>query len=201
MFHKLAEEIVPFAKSFYDQRDSLHGWQHAERILYWAKKIWKNYLGSIDRGLIYIGAMLHGPINDDRDSVKTWLISLDLPSKTVSRIINIADESQSKSVPESLEGKILHDAHTIEGGAYFRFLKPLLTGTHMQQPLDATLEFIEHNVVDKGYVYLLESEAFLAEQELMAAKLLKELKTELNRAVDHEDFFEEGTYGVSHNTT
>ncbi len=140
--NRAANTVVSFARPLYELRDSLHGWDHVERILYWATQIWEKYLDTVDRRLVYLGAVLHGPVNDHRADVESWLSAFGYPRSIYERILTVTDESQTKNRPLSIEGKILHDAHTIEGGSYFRVLKPLLTGTYMRQPLDDTLEFI-----------------------------------------------------------
>lgn len=44
-------------------------------------------------------------------------------------IIKVAWESQRPEIPETLEGKILHDAHVLEGGKTYTVVKTLITGS------------------------------------------------------------------------
>ena len=60
-------------------------------------------------------------------------------------------------VPETLEGKILHDAHVLEGGKPYLVVKTLITGSVRGQSLLDTLKYMEGNVLDKNSCYLPET--------------------------------------------
>ena len=72
-------------------------------------------------------------------------------------IVKIAWESQRSEVPETMEGKILHDAHVLEGGETYTVVKTLITGSVRGQSLEETLEFIEKHVLGANQCYLPET--------------------------------------------
>ncbi len=75
----------------------------------------------------------------------------------IDKIIKIAWESQRSEVPETIEGKILHDAHVLEGGKTYLVVKTLITGSVRGQDLESTLKFMNENVLDKNKCYLKET--------------------------------------------
>ena len=60
-------------------------------------------------------------------------------------------------MPETLEGKLLHDAHVLEGGKTYTVVKTLITGSVRGQTLEQTLEFMRNNVINKNKCYLPET--------------------------------------------
>jgi uncharacterized protein len=77
-------------------------------------------------------------------------------------------ESQVNSIPRTLAGKIVHDAHLIEGGKTFLVVKSLITGTARGQSLEETLEYIAKNILHKGICYLPEAiEQYKQKQEYL----------------------------------
>ena len=75
----------------------------------------------------------------------------------ISKTIKIAWESQRSEIPETIEGKILHDAHVLEGGKTYLVVKTLITGSVRGQSLIDTLKFMERNVLNKNNCYLPET--------------------------------------------
>jgi uncharacterized protein len=143
------KKLIDFVSPFYDDKDVLHGIEHIERMLYTAKEIIEAENLDIDFSIIIYGAYFHGLASQIMADIESYLVEHQLPS----RVLPIATESLGKSVAETQEGKVLSDAHTLEGGEYMGYLKPLLTGTYMHQSLDDTFTFIENNILDKGSVY------------------------------------------------
>ena len=75
----------------------------------------------------------------------------------IEKIVKIAWESQRNKVPETIEGKILHDAHVLEGGKTYLMVKTLITGSIRGQTLKETLEYMNKNVLNKNKCYLPET--------------------------------------------
>ena len=71
--------------------------------------------------------------------------------------MKIAWESQRPEIPETLEGKILHDAHVLEGGRSYTVVKTLITGSVRGQSLKATLDYMKNHVIDQNHCFLPET--------------------------------------------
>ena len=56
----------------------------------------------------------------DEEKVKQWMIAQNYNEEMISKTIQIAWESQRSEIPETIEGKILHDAHVLEGGRTYQ---------------------------------------------------------------------------------
>ncbi len=78
-------------------------------------------------------------------------------AEKISKTIKIDWESQRSEIPETIEGKILHDAHVLEGGKTYIIVKTLITGSVRGQSLLDTLKYMEKNVLDKNSCYLPET--------------------------------------------
>ncbi|MDR6550941.1 hypothetical protein [Paenibacillus qinlingensis] len=100
----------------------------------------------------------------------------DLCEERIEKIIKVSWESQKDEVPETLEGKLLHDAHMIEGGKTYLIVKTLCTGTARGQSLEQTLDFIESHVLGKGECYLPEAQAVYFDMQQFAGTFIKELR-------------------------
>lgn len=72
----------------------------------------------------------------------------------IQKIVMIAWESQRPEVPKTFEGKVLHDAHVLEGGKTYADVKTLITGSVRGQSLLETLDYMKNNVVDKNVCYI-----------------------------------------------
>jgi uncharacterized protein len=101
---------------------------------------------------------------------------MDISKQGIQDIITAARESLIDQTPVSLEGKILHDAHLLEGGKTFLITKSLITGTQRNKSLNETLAFIEINILGKGKVYLNENENAYAEKQTFAKNFIDDLK-------------------------
>jgi uncharacterized protein len=172
-FKKLIDHVSPL----YDDKDILHGLEHIERMLYTAQEIIESEDLDVDKSLLIYGAYFHGLASQHPEEIEKYISKHQL-SKI---IIQIAKESLGKSSAETLEGKILSDAHTLEGGSYMRYLKPLLTGTYMHQSLADTFTFIENNVLGKGKVYFESSKQRLEEYNEEAASFHSRIRSEFER--------------------
>ena len=92
----------------------------------------------------------------------------------------MAWESQKNEEAETLEGRILHDAHMIEGGRTYLIVKSLITGSVRGQTLEQTIDYIEKNILDNGVCYLQEAQEIYDEQQAFAKDFIVRLKEGLN---------------------
>lgn len=173
------KEIEDFVKPFYKGKDIVHNLSHIRRILKTAKMLMKHYENEIDKDLIVYGAYFHGIIYEKEKQIYKFLKSQGLPDKKINKILQVSWESQKEKIPETLEGKILHDAHLIEGGTTFLIVKSLITGTLRGQTLEETIEYIEKKILGKFTCYLPEAWDIYKKKEEFAKNFLKDLKENL----------------------
>ena len=118
--------------------------------------------------IVFTACCLHGVVYSGVETVRTFLKSLNMPREQVEKSIIAAFESQVSSIPESLEGKIVHDAHLIEDGKTFLVVKSLVVGTARGQSLEETLDYLNKNILNKGQCYLTEArEKYARKQEYL----------------------------------
>lgn len=166
-----------FVKPFYEKKDIMHDLSHIRRILKIAKTLSKKY--KVDKEALIYGAYFHGVIYNKEKQIKNFLKTQKLSDEKINKIIKIARESQKDINPETIEGKILHDAHLIEGGKTFLIVKSLITGTTRGQTLKETISYIEKNLIGKFKCCLPEAQKIYKEKEKFAKEVLKDLKKNL----------------------
>jgi uncharacterized protein len=171
------EELENFVKPFYNQKDIMHNLSHIRRILKIAKTLSKKY--KIDKEVLIYGAYFHGIIYSKEEEIKKFLKTKEIPNEKIDKIVIAAWESQKDSKPKTIEGKILHDAHLIEGGKTFLIVKSLITGTIRGQTLEETISYIEENLIGKFKCYLPEAQKIYKEKERFTKEFLKDLKKNL----------------------
>jgi uncharacterized protein len=157
----------------------LNDLSHIERVVHSARKLLKFYPEITDLDLIIYGCYFHGFIYAREDLIIQYLENQDLPQSQIDRIVKVSWESQKDEVPETLEGKLLHDAHMIEGGKTYLIVKSLCAGTARGQSLEETLDYFEANVLGRGKCYLPEAQPIYSEMQQFAASFLKELRAGL----------------------
>jgi uncharacterized protein len=112
------EEVEVFVTRYYVTKDIMHNLAHIYRIVKLASEIGKSH--EHDPKLLAIAAYFHGNIYFRELEIREFLRAKNLPQSDIDRVIKIAWESQKDSHPETIEGKILHDAHLLEGGKNFK---------------------------------------------------------------------------------
>ncbi|TDF99761.1 hypothetical protein [Paenibacillus piri] len=173
------EGLISFAKPFYESKDLMHDLTHIDRMLHSAERLLKHYPEITDHDLIVYGCYFHGFIYSHESAIRLYLNGLSLPGTYIDKIVTAAWESQKDEVPESLEGKLLHDAHRIEGGKTYLIVKSLCTGTARGQSLEQTLDYFEAHVLSKGVCYLPEAQFIYKEMQQFADMFIKDLRASL----------------------
>lgn len=175
----LKERIREFSTPYYNRKDIMHGIMHMERVLEEADHLAIKY-PEANKDIIFAACYFHGFIYSDEKKVRDYLKELNLQEEHADNIIIAAFESQVSSVPETLEGKIVHDAHMIEGGKTFLVVKSLVTGTARGQSLEETLDYMKNNILNNGQCYLQEAVEMYEEKQAylkdFMESILKELK-------------------------
>lgn len=170
-------EIEAFVVPDYADKDIMHGWAHIQRLLRLATQLANAY--PHDSEVLELGAYFHGNIYFREAEIRLFLSNAQLVPDQIERVIQAAYESQTDARLESIEGKLLHDAHLLEGGKTFIITKSLVTGTARGQTLEATLAYIENHVLGQFQCCLPESQALYAEREAYTRDFLSELKSQL----------------------
>jgi len=169
-------KLIDFAAPYYKDKDIMHNMWHIELVDKWVNKILEmnNYNVNIEH--LTFATYFHGFIYTNENEIKTWLASQGISQEDINRIVKISYESQRTEIPETIEGKILHDAHLIEGGKTYIITKCLITGSLREQSLLETINYIERNIFDKSSCYLPETIPLLNEANLFAKDFINELK-------------------------
>lgn len=173
----MIEEIEAFVHLDYASRDIMHNLAHIHRLRRLAKEIARSY--EHDSDLLELGAYFHGNIAFKEAEIRQFLKDKQLQQHEIDKVVQIAWESQKESHAETIEGKILHDAHLLEGGKTFMITKSLVTGTARGQSLEETLQYLEEKILGKFECYLPESQRLYAEKEEYTKLFLKDLRSNL----------------------
>ena len=168
--------LFDFVEPYYIDKDIMHNMWHIELVKKMIDKIISISDYEIDEECLMLATYFHGFIYIDEEKIKKWMLSQNYDDKTISKTIKIAWESQRSEVPETLEGKILHDAHVLEGGKTYLVVKTLITGSVRGQSLVDTLDYMQKNVLNKNKCYLPESIPLCEEMNKYTNSFYEELK-------------------------
>lgn len=151
------KKVIEFVKPYYENKDIMHNMWHMELV---QKKIDEvisvsNY--ELNYEYLILAMYFHGFIYSNEKKIRDWLKENKYEDNEIEKIVKIAWESQRNKVPETIEGKILHDAHVLEGGKTYLMVKTLITGSIRGQTLKETLEYMNKNVLNKNKCYLPET--------------------------------------------
>ena len=155
MFNESA--LLEFVRPYYDDKDIMHNMWHIELVQKMIEKILSVSAYTVDEECLKLATYFHGFVYMDEEKIRQWMLSQNYNEETISKTIKIAWESQRSEIPETVEGKILHDAHVLEGGKTYCVVKTLITGSVRGQSLIETLDFMEKNVLNKNKCYLPET--------------------------------------------
>lgn len=168
--------LKAFAEPYYRQKDIMHNMWHIELVRKWVDRIISLGTYQPDYESLLYALYFHGFIYADETAVRSWLSSEGIDYKKADLIIHISLESQRPEIPETLEGKILHDAHVLEGGKTYLVVKTLITGSVRGQDLPVTLDFMRNNVLDRNRCFLPETIPLCEEMNSYARQFLSDLE-------------------------
>ena len=173
---KLKEQsLIEFSAPYYADKDIMHNMWHIELVKKMVDKIISIGNYEVDRELLLFATYFHGFIYRDEERIRAWMREQGYREDFIAKVIQIAWESQRKEVPETLEGKILHDAHVLEGGKTYLIVKTLITGSVRGQSLTETLKYMNENVLNKNSCYLPETIPLCDEMNEYANRLFFDL--------------------------
>ncbi len=170
------EKLVEFVTPYYKNKDIMHDLSHIERVLKYVLKLVKSIDYKVDMDILIYGAYFHGFIYNSEKNIIQWLQSQNMSRSMIKKIINASRESQKDEEAITIEGKILHDAHMIEGGKTYLIVKSLIAGSVRGQTLEETIKYIEDNILGKGTCYLPKAKRIYQEQQEFAKTFIYELK-------------------------
>lgn len=149
--------LLEFVKPYYIDKDIMHNMWHIELVKKMINRILSVSNYKVDEVCLTLATYFHGFIYKDEEKIKEWMMAQNYEDEIIYKTIKIAWESQRSEVPETLEGKILHDAHVLEGGKNYLIVKTLITGSVRGQSLTDTLDYMQNNVLNKNICYLPET--------------------------------------------
>ena len=174
------QALNKFVEPYYIDKDIMHNMWHIQLVKRMVDKILSISHYEINYEQLILAMYFHGFIYKDEEKIRNWLSEQNYEPSMIDRVVKIAWESQRSEVPETMEGKILHDAHVLEGGKTYCVVKTLITGSVRGQSLEQTLKFMENHVLDANKCYLPET-----------IPLCEEMNTYTNQ------FFRDITEGIS----
>ncbi len=170
------DNLLDFVKPYYENKDIMHNLSHIDRVLKYVEKLLKTCDYDVDMEVLTYAAYFHGFIYSNEKNVVHWLKAQGVSSDAIDRVIKASWESQKDEEAITLEGKILHDAHMIEGGKTYLIVKSLIVGSVRGQTLEQTIKYIEDNILGKGVCYMPEAQAVYLKQQEFAKEFIYDLK-------------------------
>ncbi len=146
--------LIKFVEPYYADKDLMHNMWHIELVQKMINKILACSSYSVDEECLELATYFHGFIYKDEAKIEQWMLAQNYDKEKIAKTLKIAWESQRSEIPETIEGKILHDAHVLEGGKSYLVVKTLITGSVRGQTLLDTLDYMEKNVLDRNKCYL-----------------------------------------------
>ena len=169
------KSLLEFVEPYYADKDIMHNMWHIELVKKMVNKILTIRSYEVEEECLLLATYFHGFIYKDEDKIKQWMMEQNYADTVISKTIQIAWESQRSEVPQTIEGKILHDAHVLEGGKTYLVVKTLITGSVRGQSLPDTLDYMKNHVLDKNVCYLPETIPLCEEMNAYANRFFEDL--------------------------
>jgi len=172
------EVLLEFVTPYYVKKDAMHDLSHIQMLVIEAQSICAKY--HVDKEVLTYAAYFHG-INESRhaSSLTRFLVSQGLTKGMAKKIMQVASESHKGSVPRTIEGKILHDAHLVVGGKEFMVTRFLITGAVRGFTIEHTINYFEEEWDRKFKCYLPETRRRYSEMEKFGRVFFRDLKRNL----------------------
>ena len=167
--------LLAFVESYYADKDIMHNMWHIELVKKMVNKILATGSYDVEEECLLLATYFHGFIYKDEDKIRQWMKQQNYEDAAISKTLQIAWESQRSEVPQTIEGKILHDAHVLEGGKTYLVVKTLITGSVRGQSLPETLDFMKNHVLNKNACYLPETIPLCEEMNAYANRFFEDL--------------------------
>lgn len=169
------DNLSQFIEPYYKCKDIMHDMWHIELVRRQMDKIIKSGGYIVNEEYLRLALAFHGFVYSDEQCIRDFLEEHGCSVEDIDNIITISLESQRSDIPETLEGKILHDAHVLEGGKTYTVVKTLITGSVRGQSLLQTLDYMKNNVLGANKCYLPETVDLCKEMNDFTEEFYKEL--------------------------
>ncbi len=173
------KELFAFIQPYYADKDIMHDLWHIRLVDKTVDKIIQLGNYSVDREVLRLATAFHGFIYRDEATIRSWLLAHGISHDKIKKVIQTAWESQRPEIPETLEDKILHDAHVLEGGKNYLVVKTLITGSLRGQSLPETLTFMKSHCLGTNKCYLPETIPLCKEMNEFTESFYQDLICEL----------------------
>lgn len=167
--------LQEFVEPYYLDKDIMHNMWHIELVKRKLESIVSIGSYQIDFECLLLATYFHGFIYKAENEIRNWMKIQHYTDELIEKTVTVAWESQRSEVPKTIEGKILHDAHVLEGGKAYLIVKTLITGSVRGQSLLQTLDYMKENVLYKNKCYLPETISMCDEMNKFTAEFYKEL--------------------------
>lgn len=169
------EALIRFIEPYYENKDIMHNLWHIELVYKQCKKIIELGQYKVNTEFLNLALCFHGFIYKEEKKIRQFLQDNHYTLADIDKIMTIAWESQRPEVPVTLEGKVLHDAHILEGGKTYTVVKTLITGSVRGQSLCETLDFMKNHVLNQNKCYLPEAIELCREMNDFTTQFYKDL--------------------------
>ncbi len=160
------EEIFERLKERIGEKDRMHGRAHVERVIARAMEFDDVVRADVDALTLLI--IVHGM---DPQEAKMALVEEGVDEGTAGTVIGLMKEREA---PKSLEAKIMHDAHFLEGDSeFFQIHKSLLTSYDRGENLEECVMAVEK--IPKRWAMLSRNESKFAKREQTFRRFFEEL--------------------------
>jgi len=157
----------------------MHDLSHIRRFLRVAQSLSKKH--HTDDQVLTYAAYFHGiDQRQHKGDLVRFLESQGLHGRRAQRVLRVALESQKESRPKTIEGKVLHDAHLMEGGMTFMVVRSLVTGVLRGSSLRQIADYFEDNIDGRFKCSLPETRKAYAEKERFAREFFHSLKSNMS---------------------
>lgn len=169
------DALTEFIRPYYAEKDIMHNLWHIALVRKMVDKIITLGNYHADQEVLALAAAFHGFVYLEKESIRQWLSNQGYSGKKIEKVIQVAWESQRPEIPQTLEGKILHDAHVLEGGKPYLVVKTLITGSLRGQSLMDTLQYMKDRCLGKNTCYLPETIPLCEEMNEFAERFYRDL--------------------------
>lgn len=176
----LEEKLKKFSEPYYAQKDIMHNMWHIELVKKKLDWLISEFGYVVDYDVLILALYFHGFIYSDQSAIRGWLKENGFEESEIADIVEVAWESQRKEIPKTMEGKLLHDAHILEGGKTYTVVKTLITGSIRGQSLKQTLQYMENHVLNQNKCYLPETSSLCEEMNQYTNQFFSDIKQEVD---------------------
>ena len=172
-------ELLDFIRPYYADKDIMHDLWHIKLMLKSVNHVISLGNYEIDRECLLLATYFHGFVYRDEQTIRSWMQTHGYNAEYIGKVINVALESQRPEVPKTLEGKILHDTHVLEGGRTYLIVKTLITGSVRGQSLVQTMDYMRDHVLETNQCYLPETIPLCEEMNRFTEAFYQELAEDI----------------------